>query len=267
MTEAGAMGTGDLTGRVALVTGSTSGIGLRVAEALARRGARVALNGRNAASADGALQRLASTGAEAIFEAGDVAVYDEIRRVVENVERRLAPIDILVSCGGSGRPGHGPFHEMKPEEFLKNFETRFLPRVFPVHAAIGGMRVRERGSIVLLATDAGRYPTPGESLQGAAGAATMLVTKALAREFSRWKVRVNCIALTLTSDTPRYDAIFKKQDFSNKLFSKALERFPFGRAPNAMEVAEVAAFLASDQSAQVSGQTISVNGALSFGGW
>ena len=257
----------DLHGKVALVTGSTAGIGFRVAEALARRGARVALNGRSVARAESAIKRLAPTGAEFVFEPGDAADYDDMSRVVANVENRLAPIDILVSCGGSGRPGPTPFHELKPEDFLMTFQTRVIPRVFPVHAVLKSMRERERGTIVLLATDAGRHPTPGESMIGAAGAATILITKALAREFSRWKIRVNCIALTLTSDTPRFDEIFSKPGFSNKLFSKALARFPFGRAPNATEVAEVAAFLASDQAAQISGQTISVNGALSFGGW
>lgn len=261
------MDSGNLQGRVALVTGSTSGIGFRVAEALARRGARVALNGRNEASAQPAIERLAHTKAELIFEAGDASDYGQIGRVIGAVESRLGPIDILVCCGGSGRPGPTPFHELKPEDFLRTFETRVIPRIFPVHAALGSMRTRERGSIVLLATDAGRHPTPGEALLGAAGAATILLTKALAREFSRWKIRVNCVALTLTADTPRYDEIFSKPGFSNKLFSKALARFPFGRAPNASEVAEVVAFLSSDQAAQVSGQTVSVNGALSFGGW
>ena len=257
----------DLQGKVALVTGSTSGIGFRIAEALAKRGARVALNGRQAAAGEDAMNRLAHTGAEFIFEAGSAARYDEISRVVAAVARRLGPIDILVSSGGSEKPGPTPFHELKPEDFLKAFETRYLPRVFPVHAALPGMRERQRGSIVLITTDAGRHPTPGESLIGSVGAATILMTKALAREFSRWKIRVNCVALTLTSDTPRYDEIFSKPSFENKLFSKALSRFPLGRAPTAEEVAEVAAFLASDQAAQVSGQTVSVNGGLSFGGW
>lgn len=259
--------TQDFTGKIALVTGSTAGIGFRIAEELARRGARVALNGRRPDAGREALEKLAGTGADLIFEPGSASRYDEISRVVENVESRLGAIDILISSGGSEKPGPTPFQDLKPEDFLHAFETRYLPRVFPVHAVLPHMRARERGSIVLVTTDAARHPTPGEVLIGATGAATLLTTKGLAREFSRWKIRVNCVALTLTSDTPRYDDIFSKDSFESRLFSKALKRFPQGRAPSAGEVAQVAAFLASDAASQVTGQTISVNGGLSFGGW
>lgn len=213
------------------------------------------------------MRRLADTGGRFIFEAGNAGQYDDITRVVKAVEQRLGPLDILVCSGGTETAGPTLFHEMKPEDFTKAFEARYLPRVFPVHAALPGMRERQRGSIVLVTTDAGRYPNPGASLNGSIGAATILTTKALAREFARWKIRVNCVALTLTSDTPRFDEIFSKPSFENRLFSKALSQFPFGSAPTAKEVARVAAFLASDEACQVTGQTISVNGGLSFGGW
>lgn len=257
----------DLQGKVALVTGSTGGIGIHIAKALARRGARIALNGRNVDAGAQALQSLADTGAELIFEPGDAANYDQITRVVAGVEQRLGPIDILVSSGGYTKPGPTLFHEFKPEDFLKAFEYRFLPRVFPVHAVLPSFRERKSGSVVLVSSDAGRHPTPGESLIGAVAASTILMTKAMAREFSRWNIRVNCIAITLTSETPRYDEVFSKPSFENKLFTKALARFPSGRAPTASEVAEVAAFLASDLAGQVTGQTVSVNGGLSYGGW
>lgn len=257
----------DLEGKVALVIGSTGGIGFRVVETLARRGAAVALNGRKSAAGEEALRRLAGIDGRFIFEAGNAAQYDEISRVVGSVEERLGPIDILICSGGTETPGPTLFHEMRPEGFLKAFEERYLPRVFPIHAALPKMRERQRGSIVLVTTDAGRYPNPGSSLNGGIGAATILATKALAREFSSWKIRVNCAALTLTSDTPRYDEIFSKPSFENRVFSKALSRFPFGAAPTAEEVARVVAFLASDEACQVTGQTISVNGGLSFGGW
>lgn len=99
------------------------------------------------------------------------------------------------------------------------------------------------------------------------GASIILMTKALAREFARLNIRVNSLAITLTSDTPSWERIFSGQDFENKLFSKALERFPSGRAPTSDEVARAAMFLLSQDASQINGQTVSVNGGLSFGGW
>ena len=119
----------------------------------------------------------------------------------------------------------------------------------------------------MLTTDAGRQATPGECVMGAAGAAVIMMTKAMARELSRWKIRVNSVAITITSDTPSWDAIFANPSFEQRLFTKAVERFPWGRPPNADEIADVVAFLASEQANQVTGQTISANGGLSFGGW
>jgi len=135
-----------------------------------------------------------------------------------------------------------------------------------VHAAWPVLR-ENGGSVVLLTTDAGRYATPGESVLGAVGASIILMTKALAKEFSRDKIRVNSIALALTSDTPTWERAFAEEGFWRNLGTKVVERFPFGRPPAADEVAAVAVFLASDAAAQVTGQTISVNGGLSFGGW
>ena len=101
---------------------------------------------------------------------------------------------------------------------------------------------------------------------GATGAVVMVLTKALARELSRDRIRVNSVALTLTSGTPGWDRAFASE-LGAKVFAKAVERFPFGRPPNADEVAQAMVFLASDAAGQISGQTVSVNGALSFGGW
>jgi hypothetical protein len=99
------------------------------------------------------------------------------------------------------------------------------------------------------------------AIDGAVGAAVILMTKALARELSRWSIRVNSVAMTITSGTPSWDTIFATESFQSKLFTKAVGRFPLGRPPSAGEVADVAVFLAAD-AAQVAGQTVSVNGGL-----
>jgi 3-oxoacyl-[acyl-carrier protein] reductase len=136
-----------------------------------------------------------------------------------------------------------------------------------VHAALPALR-ENGGSVVLLTTDAGRYATPGESVLGAVGASVIIMTKVLAKELGRFRIRCNSVALALTVGTPTWDRrIAAGEGFERDLVKKVVERFPFGRPPSAGEVAAVAVFLASDAAAQVTGQTISVNGGLSFGGW
>jgi len=169
-----------------------------------------------------------------------------------------------ISAGAEGETGATPFAEMTPQQIEGEFRKRLLPRIFPVHAALSALR-ENGGSVVLLTTDAGRYATPGESVLGAVGASVIIMTKVLAKEFGRFKIRVNSIAMALTEGTPTWDRLVAGEGFQRDLFAKVMERFPFGRAPSADEVAAVAVFLASDAAAQVTGQTISVNGACPLG--
>lgn len=255
-----------LDGKIALITGASGGIGLKVAELLAASGARVVLNGRSAERIAQAAAGIAATPGQVVTAVGDVADYASAVAVAEAAARLDGGIDILVSAGAQGSVRPMPFADMTGDELVQAFHSRFFARINPVHAALPYLRVRG-GSVVLVGTDAGRHPTPGESIVGAFGAGVIMMTKALAKEFARWRIRVNGVALTLTSDTPSWDRIFGEATFQTGLFSKALARFPSGRAPTADEVARVAVFLASDEAAQVTGQTVSVNGGLSFGGW
>jgi len=256
-----------MEGKIALITGGTRGIGFHIAQELARRGAHVVVTGRDPAHGEEALAQLRKITPKVGFEAGAGGDHAAMTAVVERTVRQTGGLDILVSAGAQGPVGPMLFADMTAEQIEASVQARLFPRIFPVHAALPALRARGAGSIIMVTTDAARHPTPGEAVIGAVGAAIVLMTKALAREFSRWNIRVNAVALTLTSDTPAWDRIFSKPSFENRLFSKALERFPQGRAPTAGEVAQVAAFLASDAASQVTGQTVSVNGGLSFGGW
>lgn len=257
---------GSHDGKVALVTGGTGGVGLVIARRLAESGSTVVLNGRSAENGQRALSSLSDVSDRVSLEVGDSSDYSSIAAVTSRVAQDHGAIDILVCSGGEDGVGPKPFADMSSEELVLSFSTRFLPRVFPVHAALPHMRERG-GSVVMLTTDAARVPTPGESIVGAVGASIILLTKTLAKEFGRYRIRVNSVALTITSGTPSWDRVFGSASFQNDLFSKAITRFPQGRPPNAEEVASVAVFLAGDGAAQVTGQTISVNGGLSFGGW
>jgi 3-oxoacyl-[acyl-carrier protein] reductase len=118
----------------------------------------------------------------------------------------------------------------------------------------------------MVTTDAGRTPTRGESLIGGAAAALVLMTKALAMEMARSKIRINTICTTVTRDTPGYEKATSQTDTRlAAIFKKAEERMPFGmNRPE--DIAAVALFLASEASDQMTGQIFSVSGGLSFPG-
>lgn len=258
----------DFENKVALITGASGGVGLNVAKTLAANGATVIINSRSPENGQQALEQLRSISQKVDFVAGDCGDYAAAVKVAEYAARINGGIDVLVIAGVRGKVRPIPFAEMSGTDLVAATESRLFARIFPVHAALPYLRVRG-GAVVLLGTDAARHPTSGESIVGAVGAAVILMTKVLAKEFARWNIRVNGIALTLTSETPSWDRIFNVggDNFDAKLFGKLAQRFPWGRAPTADEVARVAVFLASSEAAQVTGQTISVNGGLSFGGW
>lgn len=253
--------------KAVLVTGGSAGVGFAVAQLMASQGHTVAVTGRSADTGARAELALCALSPGCIFVQGDAGDAAQGAAAVADAARRLGRLDVLVSAGAQNPLGPMPFAQMTAEQIESGFRTRVMGRMLPVHAAIPFLRDAGGGCVVLLTTDAARHPTPGESVIGAAGAAVMLLTKALARELARDKIRVNAVALTITSNTVGWDRMFANQDFGSKLFAKAVARFPSGRAPTAAEVAECVAFLASDAAAQVTGQTLSVNGGLSFGGW
>lgn len=264
-TEASTM-PGSLEGKVAVVTGGTAGVGLETAVRLAERRARVVITGRSEERARPALAKLAQFTPYASFEAVDSMDAGALSSMFDRVAaKNEGGIDYVISAGTPHDVGPAPFAEMSAAEIKLAFDSRVYPRILPVHTAIPALRERG-GSVVMLSTDAARHATSGESVMGAAGAVVILMTKTLAREFARWKIRVNSVAMTITSDTPSWDRIFSEESFQSNLFSKAVSRFPQGRPPSSGEVADVAAFLAAD-AGQVTGQTISVNGGLSYGGW
>lgn len=257
----------DLRGRKVFISGGTGGLGLSIAKMLARRAATVAVTGRNAERGENAAAQLRDLSPGCFYLQAQSADAASAAGSVAQAAERMGGIDMLISAGAEGTVFPTPFADMTTDDIAANLDSRLLARIYPVHAAIPFLRKSDCASVVMITTDAGRHPTPGESMIGAVGAAVILLTKALGRELSRDRIRVNSVAMTLTSDTPSWDRIFSKESFENKLFSKAVARFPQGRAPTADEVAEAAVFLAGPSASQITGQTLSVNGGLSFGGW
>jgi len=270
-TTQGSQTTQEWQGRKVLITGGTSGTGLETARTVVAGGGDVVVNGRDPERGRNALEELraiaADSGGSVELRLGNVFDHGEATRLVTETVEHLGALDVLVSAGARGDGDPKPFATMTPQEIQSGLLTRFLARVHPLHAAIPHLQGRPGAAAVLLTTDAARHATRGESIVGAYAASVVAFTKTVARELARDGVRVNAVSMTLTSGTQSWESIFGEDSYQKDLFAKALQRFPFGEAPSSRDVADAVVFLASAHASHVTGQTLSVNGGLSFGGW
>jgi len=256
----------DLVGKVAVVVGGSQGIGKAVARGLAARGAKVAIVGRSRETGESVAMAIQAAGGTAQWFKGDATEYQQMQQMAAEVQEKLGPINILVASGGPLRPRPELFLQTDPADYMGYFTNKYVTRLYALRAVVDQMIAQGKGKVVFLSTDAGRVPTPSEALVGSAAAALMFATRALGRELSRHGIRVNTVSTTLTTDTPSWDRLQDKalkEMTISKAFSKIEGRSAFGlNKPE--DVAAAVLFFTGDESDQISGATISVNGGLSF---
>jgi 2-hydroxycyclohexanecarboxyl-CoA dehydrogenase len=242
--------------RVALVTGGGGAIGAAICRALAEAGRRVAV-------AD-----LALDAARAVASAiGGVPVELDITQpasVVDGVrsaESRLGPVEILVNCAG--------WDEFKP--FIETDEA-FLRKVLDINlagpirltrAVLPGMMTRGWGRIVSIGSDAGRVGSSLEAIYSGAKGGVIAFTKTIAREAARHGVTANCVCPGPT-DTPLLHRLEDSGDTGKKIYAALARAIPLGRLGTPEDIAPAVAFLASDEAAFITGQTLSVSGGLTM---
>jgi 2-hydroxycyclohexanecarboxyl-CoA dehydrogenase len=253
-----------LAGKRALVTGSTSGIGLETAARLAESGvSRLVINGRDRERGERALRILEerAPGLAVAFLAADVSAPDGARTLIDGASAHLdGPIDVLVTCAGGD---HAPslFHETSLDEMEAVVRHWLLSTLYCCRLALP--HVADGGAIITVASDAAKVPTPGESVIGAAMAGITMFSRTLAMEAKRRKIRVNVVTPSLVRNTLTHDRI-TAEGFSAKLFGKAAAAAHLG-VPHPADVAALIAFLAMPHAAKLTGQVISVNGGISAG--
>ncbi len=228
-------------GRVALVTGGSSGIGLATAERLLREGARVATLDLHANSPDGALAL-----------AGDVADSGQVEAAVAQVEAELAPIDILVCSAGV--PGRSlRTLDVDDTEWKRVLAVNTDGVFFCNRAVLSGMVERGYGRIVNVASIAGKEGNPMAAAYSASKAAVIALTKSIAKDVARTGVLVNCVAPAVI-DTPILEGITEEH------VSYMVERIPMGRMGTADEVAAIVCWLASEECSFSTGAAFDVSG-------
>ena len=241
-----------LKGRVALVTGSSGGIGRATALALAERGATVAVHYFR--RHDGAAETARSIPGAKVFGA-NLTKLDAVKRLVAEVEGELGPIEILVNNAGD-LIERKPLAEMSETLLRDVLDANLTSAFFCSQAVAPGMVSRKRGAIVNLSSLAAwNGGGPGALAYSAAKGAIVSFSKAIAKELAPHGVRVNCVSPGLIDDTA-----FHARFTPRATFEAVAKTVPLGRAGTPQEVAGVIVFLCGDESGYLVGETIEVNG-------
>lgn len=251
-----------LSGKVALVTGASKGIGLACAQALAQEGARVVGVSRSEANLLAAARSLAALGLSMTTLAADLVDPAAAAEAVERVERDVGPIAVLVNSAGAARR-YAP-DELEPAAFRQAMDAKYFSYVHVMQPVARRMAARRSGSIVNIVGQGGRQAGVLHIAGGAANSALMLATVGLARAYAGEGVRVNAINPGLTR-TDRVDeglaaAARASGRDKSELLAQEVARIPMGRMAEPDEVAQVVLFLASERASYVSGAIVPMDG-------
>ncbi len=240
----------DLTGKTALVTGATGGIGGAIAKALHAQGATVVLSGTRAGALEALKNELGARAHAAVCNLGDAASVDALPKTAEAA---AGPIDILVNNAGITRDNL--FMRMKDDEWDQVIAVNLTAAFRLSRAVLRGMMKKRWGRIISITSVVGITGNPGQGNYAAAKAGLTGMTKSLAAEVGSRSITVNCVAPGLIV-TPMTDVLNEDQK------KVLLDKIPTGRFGSPEDIAVAVVYLASNEAGYVTGQTLSVNGGM-----
>ena len=246
----------DLTGKVAVITGSSKGIGKSIAVEMARQGAKVVISSRKAPACEEVVAEIKKNGGTAISVPANISEKAQLEKLVAETRKQLGPIDIVV-CNAASNPYYGPTEDMPDEAFDKIMRNNILSNIWLIKMALPDMRAQKDGSIIIISSIGGLRGTPIIGAYGISKAADMALTRNLAIELGGDNIRVNTIAPGLI-----------KTDFAKALWedeknlAKRLERQPLKRLGEPDDIGGIAVMLASRAGKFMTGQVIVADGGV-----
>lgn len=251
----------DLEGKVAMVTGGSGGIGAATCRMLAANGAKVAVNGRDVAKIDAAVEDIRAGGGEAVGVAAECTDFGAVESMRKRVEEALGPVEILAAFAGANltRPGL-PVEEIPEEGWRASVEANLTATYLTIKSILPGMKARGAGAIVTMSSSAARLPQPMSPVPyAAAKAGVELLTRRVAQEAGVHGVRVNCLAphTILVERTRR----FMPEEQQRRIAAE----MPLGRLGTPEDVALAALFLLSVASSWITGVTLDIAGGRVMG--
>ena len=243
---------GKLEGKIAVITGANSGIGLASAKRFAREGARVFMTGRRQAELDAAV---AEVGGNAHGVQSDVASLDDLDRLYRIVRDEAGRIDVLLANAGGGELM--PLSDITEEHYDRTFATNVKGTLFTVQKALP--LLRDGASVILTGSANGNKGGASFSVYGASKAAVRNFARSWVQDLAPRRIRVNVLVPGATS-TPGLHGLFPTEDMNRAVVAAMEAASPLGRLGDPDEIANAALFLASDESSFVNGSELFVDG-------
>lgn len=250
---------GKLDHKIAIVTGAGQGIGRAIAAKLATEGATVAVTDVNEATAIQAAEAIGGGDCgRAVGSRADVTSRESVAAMVDQVRREFGRIDVLVNNAGWDKVG--PFVDSDPADWDRVIAINLYGVLNMCQAVLPIMVAQGSGTVVNLASDAGRVGSSGEAVYAAAKGGVIAFTKTIAREMARHLITANCVCPGPT-DTALLASAFGDNPKLREALAKAI---PLRRLGQPADLANAVAFLASNEAAFITGQTVSVSGGLTM---
>ena len=248
----------DLSGKVAIVTGSTKGIGRAIAEQLAQAGAKVVISSRKADSCEEVAARIRSEGGEAAAIACHIGKREDVEHLVSETKNKYGQIDILV-CNAAVNPYYGPMAGLTDDAFAKVIDSNVRSNVWLCNLVLPGMAERKDGSVIIVSSIGGLRGSLNLGIYAISKAADFQLARNLAVEWGPRNIRVNCIAPGLV-----------RTDFARALWdnpealAKTEAATPLRRIGEPEDIAGAAVYLASPASRWMTGQVIVIDGGVTI---
>lgn len=250
----------DLSGKVAVVTGGSRGIGRSICEQMAKAGAKVVVSSRKLPACEEVVEGIKKAGGEAMAVSANISDKSQLENLVAKTRAAYGKIDILV-CNAAANPYYGPLKGLSDEAFNKIMQNNVLSNLWLANMVCPEMAERKDGAVIVISSIGGLTGSKALAAYGLSKAADMSLVKSLAMEWGKSNVRVNAIAPGLI-----------KTDFARALWEnpKILgymeNNSPLGRIGEPDDIGGVAVFLASRAAAFITGQTIVADGGVTVSG-
>jgi len=244
-----------LKGKVAIVTGASKGIGAAIAKSLAAEGASVVVNyASSKAGADAVVAEIGAAGGKAVAVKGDVSKSADAQGIVDAAIKQYGKLDILVN--NSGVYGFAPLESITEEDFHRHYNINVLGLLLTTQAA--AKHLGEGGSIINIGSVVTRITPPGSAVYTGTKGAVDAITGVLSRELGPRKIRVNALNPGMVETEGTHAAGFIGSDFQTGTVGQT----PLGRIGQPNDIASIAVFLASDDSAWLTGEQLLAGGGL-----